>query len=197
MNLIDRALKAKKPSKQHAQTILRDLADKHPNSVARLAELYAYFMPALPKKPKDDFGWVALAVGKEGSRPYLGYVYVDGGQMVATDGYRMHVADAGEFEPGFYHPVTRERCAVDFKYPEYKRVIPEASRKPREPVDKGCADMGSYGIARKMDDAAFNKRYLDDALAGLELPQWTMQGMKGPCRIDSGNRTAVVMPVRL
>lgn len=90
------------------------------------AALYAYFMPAPPKKPKTAFQWVALAVaGKNEHRYYLRFVYVTDDHLVGCDGFRLHVAlNADGLPPGYYNVKgDRVHDTDEFAYPDWARLL--------------------------------------------------------------------------
>lgn len=93
-------------------------------------------MPAAPKKLKKDatlFDWVALAVAPaKDLRDYLQFVYCDGDYIVATDGYRIHIAPNNDgLEVGYYCPRTATPVThIQEKYPDYWRVVPSTDLAP-------------------------------------------------------------------
>lgn len=80
-----------KPTKKHAQAILRTLYQLHPEHHLELAELFAFFKPPAPRKVKTQWQWVAqVAAGPKELRHYMQYVHVDSEWVTATDGRRLH-----------------------------------------------------------------------------------------------------------
>lgn len=86
--------------------------------------LYKYFSPAVPKKAKKAWQWVAKAVGVKDVRYYINFLYSDGRRLIGTDGHRMHWIET-DLEPGYYCPKTLERVVCDGRFPDIDRVIPE------------------------------------------------------------------------
>lgn len=132
-----------------------------------LDALINYFAPSVPKRPKDVFDWVAKAVADDRDvRTYLRYVYVENGEIVATDGHRMHIGET-DLPNGYYCPKTRLRVDVYAKYPQYKRVIPKrANMKLAEEFSPGVKIIKKKEIFYFMvGDVAINQVYLNEALA--------------------------------
>lgn len=117
-----------KPSRQKAFDIL--MKQKLMGGVATLSlpeldSLINYFAPPLPTKAKDVFGWVAKAAAVSDIRECLQFVYVKDGNIVATDGARIHRGKT-ELPDGYYDPKTRlilssmDRLG---KYPDIERLF--------------------------------------------------------------------------
>lgn len=204
----------KKPNKQEAFENIKDLINSLPDSLYEdraiaLAELLKFFTPPVSKKPKDNFQWCALAVGKNPAKPYLGYIYVvDAYQMVATDGVRMHIAPNSEnLGPGFYCPKTKVKVKDigELKYPDYEQLLTYKDLAPAElKWEKRTTDFKQMPfIAMTKDtngnDYAFNLKYLEEALCGFTDNFKWIPGVSGLDRafMVSETHIAVLMPIKL
>lgn len=203
MNLIEQAVKIKKPTKTDAQQIIKRIAEQCPEQIQDLAALYVYFMPATPKKPKTDFQWVAQAAGKKDVRYYLNYVYVDEKNIVATDGHRLHmIPNSDNIEPGYYLPNGDKAHGPDFaKYPDYEQVKPATGEIKEYNIDSLGIKEGGGIIAYNLGDNYYQKLYLDQALTGCGVFKAfggiMKRGSMTALQIDNGIRTAILMPVRM
>ena len=209
-NLAALSLSAIKPKKAVAQQILRELAEKHPDSAHELAELYTYFMPPKPKKARTVWEWVTLAMAVQDVRDYLNYVHVTADWLTASDGHRLHRApNTDGLEPGYY--LANGDKAHDLSamtYPEVERVIPKSEGAKTiwleaEPTD--VVEAGAAGWAVRLPEYAKSRglslAYLRNALALDAYPQvlqWQPGSGNDAVRFDlDGGRLAVVMPMRL
>ena len=198
-------LKARRLKKYEALQIVENIyKDRQSVSDKDLAQLYRIFMPALPKKPKTDFDWLAKAVPPERDvRPYIQHIYCDGANAVATDGRRMHIAPCDN-EPGYY---DRFGNPLDWNetFPPWQRVAPGKNVKLDVRFDDLIIEVSNRGdlFYALVDDsgyaAHFSKRLVDDALSINGDAGYTVHrgdnSTRSPIRIDmDGGRTAVVMP---
>lgn len=185
----------RKPNKTEIQHLIQTMYEETEDH--RLAQLYKYFMPAMPKKPKNVFQWVALAVSTDKTRPYLHKVYSDGENIVATNGHILHLAPDGRPE-GFYCPITEEHlpdyCGA---FPnKYKEVIPEKT--DTYILKKELVTLpDSRGVAYKSTVGGFvyDKKPLDKCLSYGEPESYS--GGK-PMRMDfKDDRVALIMPEKM
>jgi len=104
----------KKPNKKEIFRIIETLInDTHINK-SKVAKIYAYFMPKFPKKPKNDFDWVRLALGE--NKKYINdfkskitaRLHVINGDLIATDGHRIHVLKNCGYNDGSYDPMMNQ-----------------------------------------------------------------------------------------
>lgn len=201
----------KKPNKQVVWELLeKEVFPIEGLGVETKAVLYRFFMPAPPAKAKTLHHWVAKAVSKEGTRPYLNHVYFDGMFLVATDGHRLHYSkpdDLGAYEKECFYDAAGNKVNGDgFTFPQWQRVVPEAGESVRltvsdlrvvqvESKDKG-APANAYVLP---NDTYVNIKYLDEALNGHK--EFTVLNAdsdhKTPVLITTpDNRRSVVMPIR-
>jgi hypothetical protein len=163
-----------------------------------MANLYSFFIPTTPKN-KNDFQWVHSAITTtKDTRYYLKYVYVIDGEMVATDGHRMHIAET-DLENGFYDKAG-VKVEVDATFPNYKRVIPKDGT-PFSWVAEYCEVIENGGaplIYKLPNGAGVNKKYWDAATQGASVVDFDAVDKTSPIKIElTGSRFAVVMPMAL
>lgn len=172
--------------------------------IRQLADLYTFFMPPIAK-PKTAEQWVAQAMAKNDVRYYLNSLYVTyRDDLVATDGYRLHIMPVLDLAHGFYdaalHPVD-----VDAKYPDVYPFFPIPKGGKVYDVDSLLTEAtGDKSQVYIIDDgeACFDKKYIDQALAmpGSSNRELIVcgkgRGAKG--YVDHGDGAmAVIMPRRL
>lgn len=184
------------PSKADAFATLQEAikGDGRPSDY-QLAKMYKFFLPG-NVKTKTDFDWVALAVSKDTTRPYLHHVFVDDGIMVATDGHRMHHAPT-ELPDGFYDK-AENKIDIYMKFPDYKRIIPARNFGPAKVWKFSMASVAD-GLrpAYLLDNGSHvNMKYWNAALAGKGECEYYCDGPTDPIRLEIGDRLAVIMPTR-
>ena len=70
--------------------------------------LYKHLLPKAASSVKDNWKWVARAVGKKDPREQFNYMYSDGSNIYATDGHRIHWMPT-TLEAGYYCPDSKAR----------------------------------------------------------------------------------------
>lgn len=95
----------RKASRKEAYLLVKRLREGALLAPREQDELLNFFAPALPKIAKTAFNWVAAACGVRDIRSYLNVVHVKDGEMIASDGHRMHWA-ATTLDDGQYDPKT-------------------------------------------------------------------------------------------
>ena len=206
MNLATIAVNESKPRKDEAQQILRELAEKYPDSAHDFGKLYVYFMPPKPKTPKTGFQWVATAIATRDIRENLTYVHVTAEHIEATDGHRLHrMPNADGLRPGYYLPNGDKAHEPDFaKFPNTDRIMPSRTGNR---VTVVLSDLGvvepypkhvAYVVSTPTGDVLLNKQYLDQAAVGVNTFNiiYGEDAEVSPVRIDMDDRTAVIMPIR-
>lgn len=119
----------KKVTKARAMEIIERL-QATTGDVEGLSELYSYFKPTTPSKPKTDQQWAAKAIGKNDVRTALNRLQVEDGQMIGCDGSRVHVCNT-ELPNGAYdNQFNLIDDAYAGKFPDWKRVIPSDRNRP-------------------------------------------------------------------
>ena len=160
--------------------------------------LLNYFAPSAPKTPRDSFEYCAKAVADHHDvRAYLRYVYVEGGDIVATDGHRMHYGTT-DLTDGFYDPKTRLPVDVSHKYPEWRRIVPK-----REGMSVGPHDIGSEVhrsgstpvFATCLGGANINNVYI--AQAGADTGRIYVDMHRNLVAGDTGHGAYVIQGIRL
>lgn len=149
---------SRKPNKAHAFRVVRNLiaSGNAPND-EQLAILYGYFQPAVPKKPKTVFDWVALALGKNDVRRQINMLHVKNGVLYATDGHRIHYAPT-ELADGCY---DKSGSPTDFNmdFASVERIISDTS-------NQWCANDEAARGLKTQDVAAQMINYCDSRLQG-------------------------------
>jgi hypothetical protein len=111
----------KKDCKGYLDEIIGRLTDEQfDENCEILAKLYSFFWDKKTPTVKTEYDWVSLAVSKNVNEPTTKHVYVKDGKMVATDSYRLHVADTN-LPDGFY--IAGVKVEYEGRFPDYKRVI--------------------------------------------------------------------------
>jgi len=206
MNLAN--ISATKPNKLVALSLVKDLGngklDDRQKQLA-LAQLYQFFIPNAPSKPKTAEQWIYKSLAKKDVRYYLNYLYSDGSSLVATDGHRLHVVHNMDYPKGSYDKaMSLIDDQVAGKFPEWERVIPK---------DKGRLKVQFEDLELKIDDngkihfykvyfnselkVAINKKYLDDALSFLDNPRVSIGSESDSILLTDDSRQAVIMPIKM
>ena len=205
-NVIDMA--AVIPSREYTKkavfgALMDAMNDNRSMTEAEMAQLYAYFMPKTPAKPKTPEAWVALAMAKNDVREYLQFLYSDGKRLMATDGHRLHIVPT-ELPEGYYDKQLNKLENIEYRYPEVDRVIPENYSMTLDPkelkaIHYGTEDGKAPRVAWAFGELAINKPYLDQALLGFPMDQLIKHGGKDKAILieDGEGRLAVIMPVRI
>lgn len=183
-----------------------------------MVALYAFFVPAVPAKPKTQIQWIYKAVPKNDVRYYLNQAYCDGEYLVGTDGHRLHAFELEDkLEPGYYNSeLVKIEC--DGRYPDWKRVMPSMGlsthktpaaallmmhelrdiidRAPVEPIDEGKPAQKIEIFGRWV-----NRVYLLDALSWFnesESVDVFCDEDKNDTSIQftQGHKQCVIMPMR-
>lgn len=170
-----------------------------------LADLYAFFMPPVPKTPKTAFDWVAsAAAGKNDVRACLRMIRADGNRLYATNGHILFIDNSDKRDAGYYdtagNPVDDSAT-----YPDIDRVIPQGEGieiNPSEILAGECVSTGTaYGDAIRIGKIHVNRQYLCSALVFMECREAPVtmfaRGPSDAIRFDCGELTAVIMPVRV
>jgi hypothetical protein len=140
------------------------------DTLEMFADLYAFFAPALPTTPKTCAQWVAQALNQKLIRENCKYMKGDGPLLVATDGHRLHMATYNDklWAHGFYDhkgQVVRHNAT----FPDYQRVIPTTTT-PIILPDLFPATFFGGIHAYKIGNYWYQKRFVDEAMAGCEAP---------------------------
>lgn len=176
-----------------------------------LAKLYAYFMPTLPKKAKTPFQWLAQAAAKNDAREYLRFVYVNGDEAVATDGYRLHLLRHTGWTPGWYNPSTGDGATPPEtdRYPDYGRIIPKGNE--HRALCDGWTEwpqkeVGPKSVAVQVAEGHWvNREYLAQALQWFDTPtvcygnepNSAVVVLEVDATVETADRLAVIMPMRV
>lgn len=206
-NIATVASRLPKINKNKAISIIKELAETHPENLYELAKLYNFFIPSAPSKPKTAYHWVAKATGNDKLNKCFRFVYCDEENLVATDGHRMHVAkNAGGLPAGFYHPKTgdmvygiKDRDAPSF--PNYKRVIPDFLICPYTVESKDVTELQdgtlAYMLRTTINDTVccVDKNYYDQAVSFGAKETLFRSGKEIVIVKVSDDAFALIMPV--
>jgi len=187
----------KKPSKNRAFEIVLELIELSGAPTGeQLAELYSFFLPGIPKKPKTAEQWVAKARAKNDVRAYLNYVYSDGNRLMASDGSRLHIC-ATKLDAGFYDDALSP-ISLDARFPDVDRIIPknDGTSVSVEAFAAGFNTMWRLPVYLMPSGDSISKKLLDEAVHG-EVVSVLQKGTGSPVRLDFKDfRIAVLMPLR-
>lgn len=196
-----RAVGYAKPTKREIVEYVNELIDGDGPLDERLIGLIWLYFERRPtqRAAKDVRYWVAQAAYTGDDREWMRYVRAEPGKLVATDGHRMHVADAGDVvSTGFRDPTTMLPVDPgDITFPPYEQVIPPPDLQGR--TEKALTDFEPEGKdVVRLGEALLDRRYVREAYAGSETLLVSARGPLYPVRFDSldGTRIAVVMPRR-
>ena len=196
--IASRAINVKKPNKAKAFSMLKRIIEDATDSKTsyNLAELYSYFLPPVPRRPKTAEIWINKAVAKQDIRYYLNQAYSTGKLLIGTDGHRMHTMPT-DLPEGFYNS-DGAKTDLDAKYPDIKKVMPKGRAKKFEFLGN-IRDLESNGRAAEVAPGVWvNHQYLLDMLSYSEEVKIFARGSDDAVRFDfPDGRKAVIMPMRV
>ena len=200
--------------------LLEDTQNGYKLGVA-LANLQRYFAPNDTAKTvaSDSVKWCLQAIWtKDGSRKALSVAKIVDGTLIATDSRRMHVlSNYAEHKDGALLPdgtwISEEEYTKEFgTFPNYKQVMP-CDPKPQPDVvfsvrqdAPGRAGLSykkgqlSYYVADALgnpQECCLDGKYYKQAVAGMEKPSYCQTDELSLLVVESGDRYAVVMPIRI
>jgi len=133
-------IRGKKAAFDRLLDIIDDTKDPEPHVLMALSQLYTYFLPATPARPKTDFDFVAGAMAKHDVRFYLNYVYSDGTNLVAADGHVLRWTQPDNPLPKGYYDRAGTKQDVDAQYSDWRAIIPESC----DPVSPTVTERGHF-----------------------------------------------------
>ena len=206
----------KSTAQEVVESLYKEATDEHTKQ--RLAKLYTYFTPPIPKSPKKPLQWINLASGKQDSRPYLDNIYCANGELVATDGHRLHLMkyeDAGlteeEYKKVENNWIDSNKNIIEnvknFTYPDYPRILPRGTH--HEDLDltqnfqmsKGEKDvkeiihLNIFGVEVRYNYRYFREAVQSDKHCKIYCDNCPEGGLV-PVLFVFKDRKAVVMPLR-
>ena len=199
------SMNVSKPSKAVALKLVKSLhtgsLDTYDTEVA-LGQLYQFFIPATPAKPKTDTQWVCKALAKKDVRYFLNYLFVEDGHMVATDGHRLHTTRTDLPNGSYDKALGLIDPDVAGRFPDWKRVIPAHQTNAQlADMDKELIEIeGRFRYELKLDGKTLvtvDKKYFDDAMSMMDNPRVTYGQHFDSILLQEGDSRAVVMPVRV
>lgn len=204
---------SKKPTKKRAMSIVEKLSFKL-GDTDELAELYSYFKPATPSKPKSPSDWVFKAMAKNDVRIAITRAEVSDGVIVCTDGHRLHLCTTSLRNGAYDNQLNRIDEDVAGRFPDWKRVVPDNRNRPgainlREakiiehhteiPGYKGGTIIGDFIDVQFGDTVIrFNNKYWTDAITmftGKAMVRYATD--KDSILISEDDKKAVVMPIKV
>jgi len=189
------ANRIKKPNKSMAFDIIKSIIENNGQiNEHDTVKLYAFFLPPIPANPKTPEQWISKAVAKKDIRSYLNQMHVSNGRLVATDGHRLHFTDT-DLDDGYYDQ-NLNKLDIEDRYPDIERVIP--ADLPVYHVDKMDLVVSGNMTAYKINNSHYQKKYIDQALSGLDNPVFhCADNDDSKLLISDGNRHAVIMPCKI
>lgn len=207
---------SKKPSKAEGLEIVKSLEAigkvaglNHAETQHALAQLYQFFMPVTPTKPKTAQDWVGKAMPKNHKRPALLsllpllYMYSNGSSFVATDGNRLHMVHNQNVPQGSYDRamglVDRSVCG---EFPNWRRVIPDHHNhigfKQLTLEERQFKKVNVYDIYYQGDLlVTVDSSFMRDALSFMDSPIVSFGDNRQAILLTDGDKQAVIMPVYL
>lgn len=137
-------------------------------------------------EPKNAIEWVGLAKAKQDVRFFLKYIHSDGCDLVASDGYRMHILKDANIEAGYYES---EQFAV--AYPDHKKLLDLPWRLV---VGEVVYDWLGHKRVCKIGGLYFDANYINDAISlmGGEIVTYVCDKN---LRIECGDMVAIVCAI--
>lgn len=190
-----------KVSRKEGTTALQTLIEESQLDPAAWATVYAAYVLSAAPADKTGFGWIYSAVAAEDVRYYLNYAYADGKRVCGTDGHRLHVMPDSR-PAGYYDKAGNLAQPLDYaRYPDIDRVIPDtgtlhtATVAELELRETGKPGQHTYVLPT---GHGINRKYLLAAIGKAETFSYYATEVTSSIRLDlDGDRTAVIMPVRL
>lgn len=203
--------KGERVSKKEAFAALNNLADsipeehRNPTTDALLRDLFNYFQPNKPKKPKNIWDWLsAVAMRDDRTRPHLTYIHADDMTIQVTDGHRIYaVLNDDDVDPGWYIPSTKDRVdeaeveRLGYVWPKTDRyvqgteaTIEYGSLSLEDFTDVGTVEdkprVDALELVHREEDGTihrhqFNRRYIEEAMSlpVEEVPTATLSPLTG------------------
>ena len=200
------SLNVKRPTKKQAFEIVQQLGElaDNPDMIQKLGELYQYFIPPIPAKPKTPEQWVAKAIaGPKDVRSNLGFIRVKNGVMVATDGLRLHTAPTGLRDGSYDKALTLIDTTTAGVFPLQWGRLTRVNGYGGVKLNTLNLEVKSInGILRYLITHAINnekvaivdKKYMDDALSYLKYPTLYYKSPTDRLVLMEGDNVAVISP---
>lgn len=195
----------KKAPKAEAQKLLEAVIAGDNVTDHEWARLYKYFLPPVPRKPKNSVDWVRKFVPAKDVRFYLNYLYVsDTGEMQATNGHMLAVTANHGLSPGYYCAKSLNAADVNANYPQCDRVIDAIDLNPvdliRVKPDVVQTKEGGFAYSYDWGDGRviLLKKYVDATLANPSscVKMLAKDAVTGVYFEFENGDLAVVMPLR-
>lgn len=134
-------------------------------------------------QPKTVIKWVGLAKAKKHVRFFLKHIHSDGFDLVASDGYRMHILKDANIDKGYIGGVQ-----FAAKYPDHKKLLDLPWR-----LDGGNVEYDWLGNKRvcKIGGMYFDASYINDAIGFMSRAK-KMYVCGKNLKIECGDMIAIV-----
>jgi DNA polymerase III sliding clamp (beta) subunit (PCNA family) len=166
-------------------------------------------MIRITKQNSDYTGilWVLKARSTEESRYHLHYIASKNGELIATDGHRLHIYKPEMIiKDGNYEVITSNKNEIilegvkEIEFPSWEQVFPKG--KPSEEIMIEChsKDMGSAytRLVRKLPEPnTINLKYFEDLLCICDRVTFSIYGENEPIKLVSGKYRGLIMPIRI
>ena len=194
-----------KPKKKGVQNIIEKLYSNTDDVELRkeLAEIYKFFMPAIPKRTESQTEWAfkACSKGKHAeNRPQLKYTYSLNGYLYGIDGQRMHWIKT-ELPEGFYDQNGKSIDNYGYTFPAVERLT-HNNEEPLVRENIIISDLAIENIKGVMcymiSDRYYNKVFIDDAINGEPTAiAKTFEDINSSIQLIVGDKKAIIMPIRI
>lgn len=157
----------KKANKEEAFEIVKRLRDGEHVHDSELESLLLYFAPSPGTKPKTSFAWVSKATGRNATLQHFCHVRVEHGKIVASDGFRLHIADNPGLEEGWYKPGKEPILTNgDFRCYDWQSIMKEVDNAEWEQVDYNAIVtkiVGNNFVVKLKDNCWIKKNSFEQA----------------------------------
>ena len=157
-----------------------------------------------------DLYWLTAPLAKTNGdvRVHITHVYVENNTMTATDGQRLHhLKFDQDIADGYYKIAKRTKSAMlltcsgdkDWSvYPKCEELLAKPEGDSFVVIQKeNNSSWAMTKIIRAMKDNSIDYNFLNDVLSDGNAYDVTVVGETRPIHFESGNKTAIIMPVRI
>ena len=161
----------------------------------------------------DTWKWLLKAKSTDETRPAINLIQVSEKRAVATDGYRLHIANVKDsgVKPGLYRVLASTAKQIVLQedteghlYPDIKQVIPRHMGRcidlSYEKYDKKLSAPAFIAakVIRALDEPyAINLGFLEDCTKDGAWKMYVNPKSGGPLYFRNCTRSAVIMPLRI
>jgi hypothetical protein len=138
-------------------------------------------------EPKTAIEWVGLAKAKQDVRFFLKYAHSDGCDLVASDGYRMHILKGVGIDKGYY-----ESEQFAYKYPDHKKLLDFPWCRFNDAVYYDW--LGNKRVC-KIGGLYFDANYINDAISLMNGDRIFFYICENNLKIQCGDMIAIVSAI--